>query len=70
MAQRVPRTARKKSSTDRRPDDITAPMIDNDTWVECLKCHRSYKTDFIRGVLHFYVEKCNDCVTKEESHAI
>jgi hypothetical protein len=60
----------RKSWLPKKPNDITAPMTDNDTWVECLKCHRTYKTDSIRGVLHFYVEKCNDCVAKEEHHAI
>ena len=64
MAQRARRTPQFNRFT-----DISAPMTDNDTWVECLKCHRTYKTDSIRGLLHFYVAKCNDCVAKEEHHA-
>jgi hypothetical protein len=69
VAQRARPTVRRFSALPKKPNDITAPMTDNDTWVECLKCHRTYKTDSVRGLLHFYVAKCNDCVAKEEHHA-
>jgi len=44
-----------------RPENITAPMSDNETWAECLNCRRTWKAVARPGIIHLYVEMCASC---------
>ena len=46
------------------PGNIVAPMVDNETWAECERCHRTYKIEAVPGLLHLYVERCPECIKK------
>jgi hypothetical protein len=39
-------------------------MVDNETWAECERCHRTYKIEAVPGLLHLYVERCPECIKK------
>jgi hypothetical protein len=44
-------------------DDVTiAARADYETWVECRRCHRTWRADIaLPGVLHHYVDLCERC---------
>lgn len=64
MARSAHRPKHRLPSTKREPNNIIAPMVDNETWAECERCHKCYKIAAVPGLLHLYVERCQDCANK------